>query len=79
MRTDARLRNAVRTLERLRSGGDRSLHLPLDTQLTLEELNDLALLIRKVIETRAKLERLRARAEHLRASLERFRERQSSA
>ena len=78
MRLDTRLRNAVRTLERLRAGDDRSLHLPLGAPMTEEQLHELALLIRKVIETRAKLERLRARAERLRESLEQFRERQSS-
>lgn len=78
MRTDTRLRNAVRTLERLRTGDDRSLHLPLDAPMTEEQLHELALLIRKVIETRAKLGRLRARAQRLRESLEEFRARQSS-
>lgn len=78
MRIDARLRNAVRTLEGLRAREESALRLQLGEPMTPEELHQLALLIRKVIETRTKLERLRSRATQLREALERFRERQSS-
>lgn len=79
MDTDARLRNAVRTLERLQARDENALRLTFAEAMTPEELRQLASLVRKVIETRAKLERLRARAERLREALERFRDRQSSA
>jgi hypothetical protein len=78
MRTGARLRNAIRTLEALRTREDAALRLQLGEAMTPEELHQLALLIRKVIETRTKLERLRNRSIQLREALERFRERQSS-
>jgi hypothetical protein len=78
MRTGARLRNAIRTLEALRTREDAALRLQLGEAMTPEELHQLALLIRKVIETRTKLERLRNRSTQLREALERFRERQSS-
>ena len=79
MRIDSRLREAVRTLETLRAREDSTLHLQLGEPMTQEELHQLALLIRKIIETRAKLERLRNRATQLRAALERFRACQPSA
>lgn len=79
MRTDPRLREAIRTLEALRARESNTLGLRLGEPMTDEDLHQLALLIRKVIETRAKLERLRGRATQLRAALERFRARQSSA
>lgn len=78
MRIDARLRNAVRTLEALHAREEAALRLQLGEPMTPEELQQLASLIRKVIETRSKLERLRGRATQLREALERFRERQSS-
>lgn len=79
MRTDARLREAVHTLEALRNRTDRSLDLNLGEPRTEQELHQLALLILKVIETRSRLERLRRRSVQLRAALERFRERQARA
>lgn len=76
MRMDRNLRQAMLALERLRARTTSRAHSPLDKALTPEELQQLALLIHKIIETRAKLERLRERSDLLRASLERFRERQ---
>ena len=79
MRTDARLRKAVHTLEALRTRTGLSLDLRLGEPKTEQELHQLALLILKVIDTRSRLERLRRRSIQLRAALERFRERQSLA
>jgi hypothetical protein len=79
MRMDRNLRQAMLTLEQLRARTTTRAHSPLDKALSPEELHQLALLIRKIIETRAKLERLRERSELLRASLERFRARQASS
>ena len=77
MRMERHLRQAMLKLETLRLRSATPAYSPLDQSLTPEELHQLALLIRKIIETRAKLERLRERSAHLRASLERFREREA--
>jgi hypothetical protein len=78
MRKDTKLRQAMFTLEKLCLRSTNRVNSPLDNALTPEELQQLALLIRKIIETRTKLERLRKRSDHLRASMERFRARQAA-